>query len=173
MNFLPRAVTFFASLLTAAAALSQSYPSAPVTLVVPFAAGSGTDAVARIVSRKHSERLKQPVLIDNKAGANGQIAAQIVAKAKPDGYTLLMTTNTSDSANPSLVRNLTYDPIKDFTPVARLGELPFALVFNKNDQAMSLKDWVDRVKHSPGKFSYAHPVAPFWSRLKPSSALPA
>ena len=157
MTILPRALTFVASVLAAAAAFSQTYPSAPVTLVVPFAAGSGTDAVARIVGKKLSERLKQPVLIDNKAGANGQIAAQIVARAKPDGYTLLMTTNTSHSANPSLVRNLSYDPIKDFTPIARVGELPFALVVNKNDPATSLKDWVDRVKRNPGKFSYATP----------------
>jgi tripartite-type tricarboxylate transporter receptor subunit TctC len=137
--------------------LSQPYPAAPVTLVVPFAAGSGTDAVARIVGRKLSERLKQPVLIDNKAGANGQIAAQFVARAKPDGYTLLMTTNTSHSANPSLTRNLSYDPIKDFTPITRVGELPFALVVNKNDPATSLKDWIDRVKRHPGQFSYATP----------------
>jgi len=157
MNLLPRVVTLFASVLAAAAAFSQTYPAAPVTLVVPFAAGSGTDAVARIVGRKLSERLKQPVLIDNKAGANGQIAAQIVARAKPDGYTLLMTTNTSHSANPSLVRNLSYDPIKDFTPIARVGELPFALVVNKNDPATSLKDWIERVKRNPGKNSYATP----------------
>jgi tripartite-type tricarboxylate transporter receptor subunit TctC len=153
MNILPRAMTLAVGLLTAAAALSQTYPSAPVTLIVPFAAGSGTDAVARIVGRKLSERLKQPVLIENKAGANAQIAAQLVARAKPDGYTLLMTTNTSHSANPSLFRNLSYDPIKDFTPIARVGELPFALVVNKNDPATSLKDWVDRVKRNPGKFS--------------------
>lgn len=157
MKILPRAFTLAASLLAASAALSQTYPSAPVTLVVPFAAGSGTDAVARIVARKLGERLKQPVLIDNKAGANAQIGAQFVAKAKPDGYTLLMTTNTSHSANPSLVLSLKYDPIKDFTPVTRVGELPFALVVNKNDPAKSLKDWIDQAKLNPGKFSYATP----------------
>lgn len=157
MKILPRALTLVSSLLAASAALSQTYPSAPVTLVVPFAAGSGTDAVARIVGKKLSERLKQPVLIDNKAGANAQIGAQFVAKGKPDGYTLLMTTNTSHSANPSLVSNLKYDPIKDFTPVTRVGELPFALVVNKNDPAKSLEDWIDQVKLNPGKFSYATP----------------
>lgn len=157
MKILPRALTLISSLLAASAALSQIYPSAPVTLVVPFAAGSGTDAVARIVGKKLSERLKQPVLIDNKAGANAQIGAQFVAKAKADGYTLLMTTNTSHSANPSLVSNLKYDPIKDFTPVTRVGELPFALVVNKNDPATSLKDWIDQAKLGPGKFSYATP----------------
>lgn len=145
--------TFFAAL----GAWAQSYPSGQVTLVVPFAAGSGTDAVARVVGKKLSERLKQPVVVENRAGANGQIAAQYVAKAKPDGYTLLMTTNTSHSANPSLVSNLKYDPIKDFTPIARLGELPFALVVNQTDPAKTLKEWIENVKRNPGKFSYATP----------------
>jgi tripartite-type tricarboxylate transporter receptor subunit TctC len=157
MKILPRAFILAASLLAASAALSQTYPSAPITMVVPFAAGSGTDAVARIVARKLGERLKQPVLVDNKAGANAQIGAQFVAKAKPDGYTLLMTTNTSHSANPSLVLNLKYDPIKDFTPITRVGELPFALVVNKNDPAKSLKEWIDQARLNPGKFSYATP----------------
>jgi len=157
MKIFPRALTLVASLLAAGAAIGQSYPSAPVTMVVPFAAGSGTDAVARIVARKLGERLKQPVLIDNRAGANAQIAAQFVAKAKPDGYTLFMTTNTSHSANPSLIANLKYDPIKDFTPVARVGELPFALVVAKNDPAKTLKGWIEQVKAHPGKFSYATP----------------
>ncbi|MCT9812194.1 tripartite tricarboxylate transporter substrate binding protein [Acidovorax sp. Be4] len=157
MKIFPRALSLAASLLAASAAISQTYPSAPVTMVVPFAAGSGTDAVARIVARKLGERLKQPVLIDNRAGANAQIAAQFVAKAKPDGYTLFMTTNTSHSANPSLVLNLKYDPIKDFTPVARVGELPFALVVGKNDPAKTLKEWIAQAKAQPGKFSYATP----------------
>lgn len=140
-----------------AAVLAQGYPSMPVSIVVPFAAGSGTDAVARIIGKKLSERLKQPVLIENKAGANGQIAATYVAKAKPDGYTLLMTTNTSHSANPSLVRDLKYDPIKDFTPIARVGELPFALLVPSGDPAKTLKEWLDNVRANPDKFSYATP----------------
>lgn len=154
---LSRLIATLASLAFATHAFGQAYPSSAVTMVVPFAAGSGTDAVARIVGKKLGERLKQPVLIDNKAGANGQIAAQFVAKAKPDGYTLLMTTNTTHSANPSLVSNLKYDPVKDFTPVARVGELPFALVVNQNDPARTLRDWIDNVKRNPGKFSYATP----------------
>ncbi len=138
-------------------ALSQAYPAAPITLVVPFAAGSGTDAVARVVGQKLAERLKQPVLIDNKAGANAQIGAQFVAKAKPDGYTLFMTTNTSHSANPSLVSNLKYDPVKDFTPVTRVGELPFALVVHPAVPARTLKELIDYAKLNPGKLSYATP----------------
>jgi len=157
MTSVSRAFTLVMGLLVSSIALSQTYPHAPITLVVPFAAGSGTDAVARIVARKLSERLKQTVLVENKAGANAQIGAQFVAKAKPDGYTLLMSTNTSHSANPSLVLNLKYDPIKDFTPITRVGELPFALVVNKNDPAKSLKEWIDMAKLNPGKFSYATP----------------
>ncbi|GAO22463.1 extra-cytoplasmic solute receptor [Alicycliphilus sp. B1] len=88
----------------ATAALAQAYPNAPVTLVVPFAAGSGTDSVARAVASGLAARLKQPVVVDNKPGANAQVAAQFVAKAKPDGYTLFMTTNTSHSANPRCTR---------------------------------------------------------------------
>jgi tripartite-type tricarboxylate transporter receptor subunit TctC len=157
MKPIPRALALAASLLAASAAFAQAYPSGPVTMVVPFAAGSGTDAVARVVAKKLGERLKHPVVIDNRAGANAQIAAQYVAKAKPDGYTLFMTTNTSHSANPSLISNLKYDPIKDFTPVARVGELPFALVVNKSNPAKTLKEWIEQVKAQPGKFSYATP----------------
>jgi tripartite-type tricarboxylate transporter receptor subunit TctC len=157
MTAVSRALTLVAGLLVTSLALGQTYPHSPITLVVPFAAGSGTDAVARIVARKLGERLKQTVLVENKAGANAQIGAQFVAKAKPDGYTLLMSTNTSHSANPSLVLNLKYDPIKDFTPITRVGELPFALVVNKNDPAKTLKEWIDQAKLNPGKFSYATP----------------
>src|SRR6266581_4838611 len=113
-----------------APAFAQQYPSKPITLVVSFAAGSGTDSVARIVAQKLAERLKQPVVVENRAGANGQIAAEYVKNAKPDGYTLWMTTNTTHSANPSLYKELRYDPVKDFTPIVLTGELPFALVVN-------------------------------------------
>lgn len=157
MKLLSRALALAACLAAATVAHAQAYPSKPVTLVVPFAAGSGTDAVARIVASKLGERLKQPVVIENKAGANAQIAAQYVAKAAPDGYTLLMTTNTSHSANPSLVANLKYDPIKDFTPITRVGELPFALVVNTSDPANDLQQWLDQVRRKPGAYSYATP----------------
>jgi len=145
------------ALAASTAALAQGYPSAPVTLVVPFAAGSGTDAVARIVAKKLGERLKQPVVVDNKPGASAQIGAQHVAKAKPDGYTLFMTTNTSHSANPALFSNLKYDPIKDFTPVARVGELPFALLVNASFPAKNLHELIEYAKAHPGKLAYATP----------------
>ena len=130
----------------------ESYPAAPITLVVPFAAGSGTDAVARVVANKLGERLKQPVVVDNRAGANAQIAAAHVVKAKPDGYTLFMTTNTSHSANPWLVKGLKYDPIKDFTPVARVGELPFALVVHPSVPAKTVTELIAYAKERMAHF---------------------
>jgi tripartite-type tricarboxylate transporter receptor subunit TctC len=160
MRSISRTLAAFA-LATSAAAFAQTYaqtyPTAPVTLVVPFAPGSGTDAVARIIAKRLGERLKQPVLVDNKAGASAQIGSQYVAKAKPDGYTLFMTTNTSHSANPALFSNLKYDPIKDFTPVTRVGELPFALLVNAGFPAKSVKELIDHAKAHPGKLSYATP----------------
>src|SRR5687768_3337298 len=146
-----------ALLLAAASAAAQDYPSRPINLVVPFAAGSGTDNVARIVGQRLSERLKQPVVVENKPGANGQIAAEAVTKAKPDGYTLFMTTNTTHSANPSLYKQLRYDPIKDFTPIVRTGELPFALVVNNDLPAKNLKEFIAYVRANPNKVSYATP----------------
>lgn len=139
------------------ASAQGSYPSSPITLVVPFAAGSGTDAVARVVANKLSERLKQPIVVENKAGANAQIAASYVIKAKPDGYTLFMTTNTSHSANPWLVKGLKYDPIKDFTPVARVGELPFALLVHPSLPVKNVQELIDYAKAHPNQLSYGTP----------------
>ena len=141
----------------AATAAAQDYPSRPVTLVIPFAAGSGTDNVGRIVAQRLAERLKQPVVVENKAGASGQIAAEAVAKAKPDGYTLFMTTNTTHSANPSLFKQLRYDPIKDFTPIVRTGELPFAVVVNNDLPVRTLSELIGFAKAHPGKLSYGTP----------------
>lgn len=152
-----RAIASGVALFAAATCMAQEYPSAPITMVVPFAAGSGTDAVARVIANKLGERLKQPVIVDNKAGASAQIGATYVAKAKPDGYTLFMTTNTSHSANPWLVKNMKYDPIKDFTPVARVGELPFALMVHPAVPAKNLQELIDYAKANPDKMSYGTP----------------
>jgi tripartite-type tricarboxylate transporter receptor subunit TctC len=141
----------------AGTAAAQSYPSRTVTLVVPFAAGSGTDGVARVVAQKLGERLGQTVIVENKPGASAQIAADHVAGSKPDGYTLMMTTNTSHSANPSLFKSLRYDPIKDFTPITRVGELPFAVVVNPKLPVKTMKEFVEYVKTSPKKVSYGTP----------------
>ena len=137
--------------------VAQTYPSSNINLVVPFAPGSGTDAVARIMATKIGSILGQPVIVDNKPGASAQIGAQLVASAKPDGYTLLMTTNTSHSANPWLFQNLKYDPIKDFTPIARVGELPFVLCVNTDLPVKTVQELIDYAKANPGKLSYGTP----------------
>lgn len=137
--------------------MAQSYPSRPITLVVPFAAGSGTDAVARVVAQKLAERLAQPIVVDNRPGANAQIGVEYVAKAKPDGYTLLMATATSHSANPALYQSLRYDPIRDFTPIARTGILPFVIAVRPSLPVTDLASLIEYARRHPGKVSFAAP----------------
>jgi tripartite-type tricarboxylate transporter receptor subunit TctC len=143
--------------LIAPAALAQveGYPKQPIRIIVPFAAGSGTDAVARLVARALGDALKASVIVDNKAGANGIIAAEAAAKAAPDGYTLFMTTNTTHSANPSLMKSLPYDPVKDFAPVSRMGNLPFMLVVNNALPVKNVKELLAYGRANPGKLTYA------------------
>jgi tripartite-type tricarboxylate transporter receptor subunit TctC len=145
------------SCLATFGAMAQNYPNNTITLIVPFAAGSGTDAVARVVATKMGTLLGQTVIVDNKPGASAQIGAQAVASAKPDGYTLLMTTNTSHSANPWLFQSLKYDPIKDFTPIARVGELPFVLCVNNDLPVKNVQELIDYAKANPDKLSYGTP----------------
>ncbi|MGJ7522831.1 Bug family tripartite tricarboxylate transporter substrate binding protein [Variovorax sp. LT1P1] len=133
----------------------EGYPKQPIKLVVPFAAGSGTDAVARITAQMLGEVLKGSVIVDNRAGASGVIAAELVAKAPPDGYTLFMTTNTTHSANPSLMKSLPYDPVKDFAPVSRMGNLPFMLVVNNDLPVKSVAELLAWGRANPGKLTYA------------------
>ncbi|HET7728920.1 MAG TPA: tripartite tricarboxylate transporter substrate binding protein [Usitatibacter sp.] len=157
MRFLKAIAALAAALAAHGAAAQDAWPTKPITLVIPFAAGSGTDNVGRIVSQRLAERLRQPVVVENRAGANGQIAAEYVKNAKPDGYTLFMTTNTSHSANPSLYKSLRYDPIRDFTPIVRTGELPFAVAVNNDLPVKSVKELIDYARANPGKISYGTP----------------
>ncbi len=138
-----------------AGAQAQDYPSRPVTLVLPFGAGSGIDPTARIVGDELGKALKQPIVIDYKPGANGAIAASAVARATPDGYTLFMTTVSTHSANPNLLKSIPYDPLKDFAAVARVGNLPFMLVIDPKIPAASVPEFIAYVKAHPGKLSYA------------------
>ena len=144
-----------AAALTLAAPARAAWPERPIPLVVPFAAGSGTDTVARLVAQQLAAKLGQGVVVENRAGANGSVAATFVARSQPDGYTLFMTTNTSHSANPSLLKTLTYDPVKDFSPVARMGNLPFLLVVDPKLPVTSVKELVAHAKANPGKLTYA------------------
>ncbi len=140
---------------TGAMAQSAGYPNRPVTLVLPFAAGSGTDTTTRLIAKELGTALNVTTVIDNKAGANGSIAASFVARAPADGYTLFVTTNTTHSANPYLLKTMNYDPIRDFTPIARTGDLPFMLVINPEIPANSVKELIALVKKNPGKYTYA------------------
>src|SRR3954452_11470267 len=137
----------------AANAYGQSYPSKPVKLVVPFPAGSATDQVARLIGAQLQEALRQPFIVENKAGAQGGIAAAEVARTAPDGYTLMVTTNTPQAANVSLFKKLNYDPVKDFTPIARLGTTSFMLMVKPDFPAKDLKAFLEHVRGQPGKLS--------------------
>jgi len=130
--------------LLAASSLSfsQGYPSKPIKLIVPFPAGSATDHIARLTGSQLQAAFGQPVVVENKPGAQGGIAAAEVAKAAPDGYTLMMTTNTPQAANVSLFKKLNYDPVKDFSPVARLGTTSFMLMVKPDFPAKNLKDFL-------------------------------
>jgi tripartite-type tricarboxylate transporter receptor subunit TctC len=141
--------------IAASAAGAQPYPSKPITIVVPFAAGSGTDSITRIVAQYLSVALNQSVVVENKVGASGVLAATYVARAAPDGYTLLMATNSTHSANPHLFKNLGYDAVKDFAPVARLGSYVFMLVVGKDVPVTTLQELVAYAKANPGKLTYA------------------
>jgi tripartite-type tricarboxylate transporter receptor subunit TctC len=125
---------------------SQPYPSKPIKLIVPFPAGSATDHIARLSGSELNAALGQPVVVDNKPGAQGGIAAAEVARAAPDGYTLMMTTNTPQAANVSLFKKLNYDPVKDFAPIARLGTTSFMLMVRPDFPAKNLKEFLNYAK---------------------------
>ena len=118
------------------------YPSRPISIVVAFGPGSGTDVGARLLGQKLSEALGRPVVIENKPGANGSIAAAYVAKAKPDGYTLFMGTNSTHGANPALMREMGYDPIRDFAPITRVAIFTSIIVVNPSMPVKNMKDLV-------------------------------
>ena len=139
--------------LLSAFAHAQTYPSKPVKLVVPFPAGSATDQIARVVGQQLQENLGQPFVVENKPGAQGSIAAAEVARAAPDGYTLMVGTNTPLAANPSLFKKLSYDPVKDFAPVARLGTISFMIMVRPDFPAKNLNELLNHAKKNPGKLS--------------------
>ena len=135
-------------------AQAQAYPSKPITFVVPFAAGSATDQLARALGQSVGDQSKQPVIVDNKGGASGMIAAAQVAKAAPDGYTVLITTNTTHAANEHLYKKLSYDPVKDFAPITGLGKGGQVLVVRTDAPYKNVMDLVAAAKKTPGKLSF-------------------
>lgn len=137
-------------------ALAQAYPSKPLKFIVPFSAGSATDAVGRIVAQAMGEALGQPSSVENKAGANGILGAEAVKGAPGDGYTFLVTTSTTQAANVSLYKKLSYDPVKDFTPIGKIGETGFILMVQADFPAKDLKEFIAYGKAHPGKLAYGH-----------------
>ena len=133
---------------------AQAFPDKAITFVVPFAAGTATDQIARALGNGITAETKQPVVIDNKAGASGFIASQQVAKAPADGYTVLITTNTTHAANEHLFKKLPYDPVKDYAPVAALGKGGQIMVVNPSFPAKSVAEFIALAKKEPGKYSF-------------------
>ena len=142
-----------ASIVPAAA---QDYPTRPVTIVVPFGPGSITDTTARLIAQGLQDALGKPFIVENKSGGGGLIAANSVAHAAPDGYTLLITTNSTHSAAPGLFKSVPYDPIKDFTPIARIGSFPSFIGVDPQLPIHSMAELVAYAKQNPGKLIYGH-----------------
>ncbi len=140
--------------LSAPASAADPYPTRPITILTPFAAGSVTDAAARLIAQSLQDALGQPVVIENRAGAGGLLAASAVARARNDGYTLLFTTNSTHSAANGLYKNVPYDPIKDFTPVARIGSFPSFVAVTPDKSYQTMQTLVAFAKANPGKLSY-------------------
>src|SRR5829696_6269951 len=136
----------------AAAAYAQIYPSRQITLVVPFAAGGPADFLGRLIGQKMSEELGQQVIVDNRPGANTIIGAQAVAKARPDGYTLLMAIDGTLVMNPFLYGKLAYDPFKEFEPISLIARVPSGLVANVTVPVNDLKELIALEKEKPGRF---------------------
>lgn len=132
----------------------HAFPDKPLTFVVPFAAGTATDQIARALGNSITAETKQPVVIDNRAGASGFIASQQVAKAAADGYTVLITTNTTHAANEHLFKKLPYDPVKDFSPITALGKGGQIMVVNPSFPAKSVAEFIALAKKEPGKYSF-------------------
>ena len=149
-----RLLVLAAAWLFAAPSFAQ-FPNKSIRIVVPFAAGSATDTITRILGQSVSTAIGQPVVVDNKAGADGAIAAAEVAKAAPDGYTLLMATNSPMSAVPAMKKLPPYDPVADFTPITDIGRYTFFVVVHPGVPARSLPELIQYAKSNPGKINYA------------------
>jgi tripartite-type tricarboxylate transporter receptor subunit TctC len=138
----------------AAPTQAQTYPAKPITFVVPFAAGSATDQLARALGQSINTETGQSVVVDNKPGANGFIGAQAVAKAVPDGYTVFITTNTTHAANEHLFKKLPYDPVKDFAPVTGLAKGAQIMVVNPSLPYKTVGEFIAAAKKEPGKLTF-------------------
>ena len=133
----------------------QGYPNKPIRLIVPFPAGGATDLFARTLSQKMGDKLGNAVVIDNKPGAGGGIGSDLAAKAPADGYTLLLATTSTHSIGPALTARLPYDTVRDFTPIAHVGNAPSIMLVPNDAPAKTVREWVDYAKKNPGRLNYA------------------
>ncbi len=154
-RFLGFATVIALALGATLAAAQSGYPMRPITLVVPYPPGALTDLLARAIGQRLAAALKQPVVIDNKPGAGTLVAAGLVAKAPPDGYTLLMATSTTLGISPLLYHPSPVDPVKDFAPISQVGSVNFFLIANPRFPARSVKEMQDAVRIAPGRYNYA------------------
>jgi tripartite-type tricarboxylate transporter receptor subunit TctC len=152
MNALLARMAAAAVFIAPAAALAQSYPSRPITMIVPFAPGGPADVIGRLIGQKMGEELGQQVVVDNRPGANTIIGAQAVAKARPDGYTILLAIDGTLVMNPFLYSKLAYDPLKEFEPVSIVALVPSAIVANLKVPANTLRELIDQEKAKPGTY---------------------
>jgi tripartite-type tricarboxylate transporter receptor subunit TctC len=155
MNKLALILVAAAAVLFSAPLHADDFPSRPITIVSVFGPGSATDTICRIVADPLSATLKQSVVVEDRPGADGALAALYVDHATPDGYTLLMATNSPLAADPFLLKDVAYDPVKDFAPVTRVGSFTLMLVINPNLPVHSVKELVDYGRANPGKLSFA------------------
>jgi tripartite-type tricarboxylate transporter receptor subunit TctC len=143
------------AVLCSAAALAQPYPNKPIKAIVPFAAGSATDQIGRAFAAKMSETLGQVIVVENKAGVNGMLGADAVAKAAPDGYTILIGTNSTNAALKSLMKKLPYDQDTAFAPLGYLGSVPLIIAVNNDVPVKNLREFVELAKTKPGNVTFA------------------
>lgn len=143
-----------AALLATADAAAQAYPSKPIHFIVPYPAGGPLDTVARLLGAKLAESMKQPVVVDNKPGAGGNIGAEYVAKSAPDGYTILMGAVATHAINPTLYAHIPYDAVKDFIPITQVASTPNVLVVNPSIPANNVREFIAYAKANPGKLNY-------------------
>ena len=157
MRFVSRCLLVLSgAMLFSAATLAQPFPSKPIKAIVPFAAGSATDQIGRAFAAKMSETLGQPIVVENKPGVNGMLGADAVAKAAPDGYTILIGTNSTNAALKYLMKKLPYDQDTAFVPVGFLGSVPLMIAVNPEVPAKTLKEFVDLAKAKPGQVTFAY-----------------
>jgi tripartite-type tricarboxylate transporter receptor subunit TctC len=150
------ALSFFAISLSHAQGSASNYPNKVVSLVVPFTSGSGSDTISRIVSPKLSERWKQAVIVDNRAGASGNIGTDHVAKSNPDGYTILMAIDTM-TMTPAVYKSLPFDPVKDLDPIARIATSSYALAVTNSLPVKDVNSLMALIKSKPGQLNYGSP----------------